>query len=84
MIKEPQDPKEFFWSHMNKDLSLIGKALNLNTDEVYIILHSILFDIINVSKPTHNDKWMSKEDRQKWENGFSETCLQAALRVSHK
>ncbi len=46
MLREPAEPKDFFWSHLNKDLMLIGRALNLNPDEVLIILHSILNDIL--------------------------------------
>ena len=48
MIKEPDVPKDFFWQHLNKDLALIGRALNLNPDEVLIILHSILNDILSL------------------------------------
>jgi hypothetical protein len=43
MFREPAEPKDFFWSHLNKDLMLIGQALNLNPDEVLIILHSRIF-----------------------------------------
>ena len=49
MVKEPALPKEFFWQHLNKDLFLIGRALNLNPDEVLIMLHSILNDILNLA-----------------------------------
>jgi hypothetical protein len=49
MVKEPVSPKDFFLQHLNKDIVLIGRALNLNPDEVLIILHSILNDILNLS-----------------------------------
>jgi hypothetical protein len=45
MVKEPVSPKDFFLQHLSKDIVLIGRALNLTSDEVYILLHSILNDI---------------------------------------
>lgn len=42
------DPKEFFWRYMNKDLNMIAKALNLTVDEVmmlwYFVCHSFIDD----------------------------------------
>ena len=43
-----------FWQHLNKDLLLIGRALNLNRDEVLIILHSVLNDILNLRRSKLN------------------------------
>ena len=34
--------KDFFWKHLNKDLKLIGIALNINPDEVILVIHSIM------------------------------------------
>lgn len=82
MTVNASQPKDFFWNHLSKDLTLIGKALNLNTDEVYIVIHSILFDVLNLSKAGTIEKWMQKDDRQKWENTFAEQCLQPCLRVN--
>ena len=33
------DKKKFFWDHLNKDLRILCKTLNLNIDEVVILLH---------------------------------------------
>jgi uncharacterized protein YihD (DUF1040 family) len=54
MVKEQISPKDFFLQHLNKDLFLIGRALDLNQDEVLIILHSILNDIPNLGHSTLN------------------------------
>ena len=39
--------KEFFWEHLNKDLSIIQTCLNINSDEVLFVIHSIIRDILN-------------------------------------
>ncbi len=77
----PDNVKNFFWDHLNKDLNLIGKTLNLNMDEVFIILHFIFNDIMTSVKSSRNDKWNSKNDRQNWENEFSDTFLTPVFRV---
>jgi len=33
---------QFFWEHLQKDLEVLSKALNLNHDDTALIVHSIL------------------------------------------
>lgn len=46
MTTNPTDKKQFFWDHMNKDLRIASKALNLNMDEMIILLHNICEDLL--------------------------------------
>ena len=39
--------KDFFWEHIQKDLKLAGKSLNLNLDELIILLHKALFSFLS-------------------------------------
>ena len=82
MIKTPDNAKDFFWNHLLKDLSLIVKALNINMDEVFIVIHHVLNDIMVQQRPSLHDKWNSKTDRQNWETSFNDTFLQHTLRNS--
>ena len=50
MVHKVEDPKEFFWKHMQKDLSMACKALNITLDEMYILLHRILNDFLYRNK----------------------------------
>lgn len=45
MTTNPTNKKEFFWNHMNLDLRIASKALNLNKDEIIILLHKVCQDI---------------------------------------
>ena len=33
---------QFFWEHLQKDLEVLSKALNLNIDDTTLIVHSVL------------------------------------------
>jgi len=33
--------KEFLWQHLEKDMEVLGKTLNLNLDDTAIIIHLI-------------------------------------------
>ena len=64
------DKKKFFWDHLNKDLRILCKTLNLNMDEVIILLHLVCNKLMLTN--THEIKWNSKADRTKWENQFQQ------------
>lgn len=42
-----KDPKAFFWGHMEKELSIIGKFLNMTVDEVIMLIHLMSNYFIN-------------------------------------
>jgi hypothetical protein len=41
--------KEFFWEHLNKDLSLIQTCLHINSEEVFFVIHSIIGTMLSSS-----------------------------------
>ena len=83
MVKEAANVKDFFWNHLLKDLFLITRALNMNMDEVYIIIHHILNEMMVQTKAATHDKWVTKPNRQNWEQSFSDYFLQPAFKVSN-
>ena len=44
--------KDFFWNHLNNDIKMIQKSLNLNVDEAYVILHVVMKNIFD-AKPSN-------------------------------
>ena len=47
----PHDIPQFFWSHLKKDISLIGQATGKSKDDACLILHLILRNIALRSPP---------------------------------
>ncbi|CAF0704523.1 unnamed protein product [Brachionus calyciflorus] len=82
MTCRPNDLKQFFWDYMQKDLRIISKALNLNTDEATILLHLISDDILKNITSSSNlfDKWQSKDERTKYEREFYENYIEHKLK----
>lgn len=84
MLKDSSSPFDFFWAHLNNDLRMICKTLNMNLDEIYIILHNILNSIMNSKQATPIDRWTQKNDRQTWENTFSDAFLRGTFKDNSK
>lgn len=80
MTTNPDSKKEFFWNHIKKDLNIACKSLNVNFDEMLILLHVISNEIMKSHNVSQYDKWKTKEERQAWENAFSETYLTNILK----
>ncbi len=80
MTDPPADKKEFFWSHMNLDLKIVCKILNINRDEALLLLHVICRDILKSHNNAKPDTWNTKEERQQWENTFSDAFLKPLLK----
>jgi hypothetical protein len=62
------DKKKFFWDQLTKDLKILGKALNINSEEVITLMHLVCKKIFSNTRP--NSNWQSKEDRSRWEDNF--------------
>ena len=75
MANKPANVFDFFWRHMQKDLELSRKALNINADEIYLILHTICNEILKGFNVSTARNWSSKEERQNWEKDFSDHYL---------
>jgi hypothetical protein len=67
--------KRFFWDHINLDIAILGKALNMNADESILLLHNICNDLLKSNKSTFASKWMTKDERQNWEKTFYDEFL---------
>lgn len=78
---KPSDLKEFFWNHIQKDLRIISKILNLNSDHVLILLHLISDKILsNQSSPSSSySRWRSKQERQMYEKEFGDKFIDSIL-----
>jgi hypothetical protein len=46
MSTKSADKKQFFWDHMNKDIKIAAKTININADEMLTLLHVICMDIL--------------------------------------
>ena len=67
--------KRFFWDHINLDISILGKSLNMNTDQIILFLHNICNDLLKSNKSTLTSRWMTKDERQNWEKAFNDEFL---------
>ncbi len=67
------DKKKFFWDHLNKDIRILSKALNINAEDACILLHLVCNQILSNTRANTNDvKWDTKENRSKWEEYFQQ------------
>lgn len=79
MTTNPVNKKEFFWNHMNLDLRIAAKTLNLNKDEIIILLHKVCHDIFKSRSNSQTSSWNNKDERKIWEETFSKTYLKDIL-----
>ena len=59
----PQSLPEFFWSHLEKDLELLGRDTGKGLDEVVMIIHLVVRHILTIDPPigllpTHQILWV--------------------------
>ena len=48
----PKDLPEFFWAHLDKDLELLGRDTGKGLDEVVMIVHLVLREILTTDPPS--------------------------------
>ena len=48
----PKDLPEYFWAHLEKDLELLGRDTGKGLDEVVMIMHLVLRQILTTVPPT--------------------------------
>ncbi len=80
ILVTPENVKEFFWQHMEKDLKVSCQLLNITKDEILILLHSICFGFLktvskNNAAQNSSANFASKGGRQSWEHLFYKTYL---------
>ena len=49
---QPQQLPEFFWTHLEKDVELLGKDTNKGLEESVMIIHLVLRQILTANPPT--------------------------------
>lgn len=86
MNSHPEDLKQFYLTHMQKDLKIIARTLNLNIDEVIILIQSISVDILinEVSASKNYDRWSTKQNREDYEKEFYKVYLESKLKSYHQ
>jgi hypothetical protein len=47
----PKDLPEYFWAHLDKDLELLGRDTGKGLDEVVMIIHLVLRQILTTDPP---------------------------------
>ena len=47
----PKDLPEFFWTHLEKDLELLGRDTGKGLDEIVMIIHLVLRQILTRDPP---------------------------------
>ncbi|KAK3585575.1 hypothetical protein CHS0354_036762 [Potamilus streckersoni] len=74
---------QFLWQHIEHDLDDLHKALGKSLDDVFIIMHSILFGVMESPRDNKIGEEMcgliSKGARNEWEKKFSEKYVAPAL-----
>ena len=48
----PKNLPEFFWAHLEKDVELLGRDTRKGLDEVVMIIHLVLREILTTDPPT--------------------------------
>lgn len=81
MDSKPLNLETFFLSYIQKDLRIISRILNLNSDQVLILLHLISEKMLSNKSERFvivND-WKSKEQREKYEKDFAESFINLSI-----
>ncbi|XP_072098497.1 E3 ubiquitin-protein ligase rnf213-alpha-like [Mobula birostris] len=76
-----QDPRNFLWSHIQKDIEQLEKSLATNTNETAVVVHLILSQLIK-QKQFHSftpTNLSSKQERNKWEIFISKEVITPAV-----
>ncbi|XP_078382607.1 E3 ubiquitin-protein ligase rnf213-alpha-like isoform X3 [Oculina patagonica] len=70
---QPEDVCGFLWEHLVNDVRNISTSLERSEDEVLLMIHLVLSEIMNRSTMRGldpNGKWSTKAGRKDWENEF--------------
>ncbi|KAM6032909.1 E3 ubiquitin-protein ligase rnf213-alpha-like isoform 2-T2 [Chlamydotis macqueenii] len=73
MKEEPEDVEEFFWGHLQKDITCLAEALSRNTEDAVLTVHLFLQHLSNNSSADESVALSilpEKKDREEWETSF--------------
>eukprot|EP00731_Ephydatia_muelleri_P024171 Em0016g442a len=80
-----QDIPEFLLRHLEKDVTLLGKALGISVDEAVLVIHLFLLVILVKDVPRLDvvrglGALAQRPDREKWEALFNQTYVHPFLK----
>ncbi|XP_039521132.1 E3 ubiquitin-protein ligase rnf213-beta isoform X4 [Pimephales promelas] len=70
--------KEFLWQHLEKDMEVLGKTLNLNLDDTAIIIHLIFNRFLQNTAGAGVDL-STRKSREQWEITVCKTVISPVL-----
>uniref|UniRef100_A0A9J7YJS3 RING-type E3 ubiquitin transferase n=1 Tax=Cyprinus carpio carpio TaxID=630221 RepID=A0A9J7YJS3_CYPCA len=73
------DVYEFLWQHLEKDMEVLGKTLNLNLDDSAIIIHLILSRFLQTTSGAGVDL-STRKSREQWETTVCKTVISPVLK----
>ncbi|XP_062382955.1 E3 ubiquitin-protein ligase rnf213-beta [Sardina pilchardus] len=72
------DVIEFLYNHLEKDMEVLGRSLNLNMDDTAIIVHLILSDSVRDSYQQRGDL-ASRQGRERWEKTVCDSVINPTI-----
>ncbi|XP_051967995.1 E3 ubiquitin-protein ligase rnf213-beta-like [Xyrauchen texanus] len=72
------DVYEFLWQHLEKDMKVLGKTLNLNMDDTAIIVHLVLNKFLQTTRGDVLDL-SSRRSREQWETTVCKSVISPIL-----
>ncbi|XP_068735057.1 LOW QUALITY PROTEIN: E3 ubiquitin-protein ligase rnf213-alpha-like [Montipora capricornis] len=81
---QPDLAAEFLWRHLQRDLDLLGRALELSVDDAALTVHLVLRHMILLNGGqtvnAHDMRLSTRESRRQWERDFSSVVIAPVVR----
>jgi hypothetical protein len=78
----PNEMSQFFWQHLEHDVSMLSKAIGKSRDDACLVIHLILKNItttLNETLINTGANLTTKDDRMRWEESFMKACIKPVL-----
>ncbi|XP_060951524.1 E3 ubiquitin-protein ligase rnf213-beta [Limanda limanda] len=82
----PTDVSSFLWQHLLKDMSVLGRSLNLNRDDTAVTVHLVLSVCTEFNSGSRGQipNLSSKAERQRWEELVRDAAINPVLQDLQK